>query len=338
VAAVGKVVIDAHAHIVPDIYAAAMREAGLADAAGNLVGDGFPFPNWSLQDSLEVMDRRDIAVSVLSITAPGVQFLSADKARPLARALNEQMAEIVHDHPAQFANMAVLPLPDIDASLREIDFAFGPAGFDGIGLYSNIGGRYLGHGCYKPIFEELDRRRATVFIHPAQPPSFDEYSLGLPAPILEYPFDSTRTLASLLYSGALARYSNIKLIVPHGGGAVPYLAPRIARTAASPMYGPHVTPPSEAMTLLKSIYYDLTAMGAAPNLALLREFIPADQLLVGYDYPFRPEETIASHIKAFEEFSGFSAGEKAKIRVGNALRLFPRLAAHVDAGSQHMAD
>ncbi len=322
-----KRVIDVHAHIVPDIYAAAMREAGLADTAGNPVGDGFPFPKWTLQDSLQVMDRRNIAVSVLSITAPGVHFMPADKERILSRALNEKMADIVRQDPGRFASLAVLPLSDIDASLREIDYACS-AGFDGIGLYSNIDGRYLGHDCFKPILEDLDRRRLTVLIHPAQPPSFDEYSLGLPAPILEYPFDSTRTLVSLLYSGALARYSNIKLIVPHGGGTVPYLAARIARAASLPSNAQYQASPSEAMALLKTVYYDLTAMGHAPNLTLLREFISSDRILVGYDYPFRSEETIVAHVKAFEEFPGFSEAEKSKIRIGNALRLFPRLASY----------
>jgi predicted TIM-barrel fold metal-dependent hydrolase len=321
-------VIDVHAHILPRAYLDAMRLAGLADETGRPVGDGFPFPAWSLQDTLAVMDRHAILASVLSITAPGVQFEQGAAARALARKLNEAMAAIMHEHPARFAALGVLPLSDIDASLAEIEFALDQSGFDGIGLCSNVDGVYLGDARFAPLFAELNRRKAVVFVHPAQPAGFAHISLGLPAPILEYPFDSTRMLASLLYSGTLARYSDIKLIVPHGGGAVPYLAARIARAASADFRSGPKTAPDEAMQLLRSVYYDLTAMSEAGNIALLKEFVPADRLLVGYDYPFRPEATIAPQAATLSGFRGFSDAEKNAIRTGNALRLFPRLARH----------
>lgn len=324
-------VIDVHAHILTQVYLDAMREAGLADADGRPVGDGFPFPDWKLDDTLRVMDRNNVSASVLSITAPGAMFLQGARAKELVRALNEAMAEIVKAHPARFAALAVLPLADIDASLAEITFALDQRGFDGIGLYSNVDGVYLGDARFVPLFEQLNRRKAVVFVHPAQPPGFEQFSLGLPAPILEYPFDSTRMLTSLLLSGALARYPDIKLIVPHGGGTVPYLAARIARAAAAAFNTGMKTPPVEAMQLLRSVYYDLTAMSEPGNIALLKEFVPADRLLVGYDYPFRPEMTIAPQAATLDRFRGFSEAEKALIRQGNALRLFPRLSQHYAA-------
>src|SRR5258708_6681297 len=130
-------VIDVHAHMLTQGYLDAMREAGLADAAGRPVGDGFPFPDWSLDDTLRVMDRNDVSASVLSITAPGATFVRGAKEKALVRGLNEAMAEIVKAHPARFAALAVLPLSDIDASLAEVAFALDQRGFDGIGLYSN---------------------------------------------------------------------------------------------------------------------------------------------------------------------------------------------------------
>ena len=319
-------VVDVHAHILPKRYLDAMRGAGLCDAVGRPVGDGFPFPSWSTDDTLTVMERNGVSASVLSMTAPGVQFVRGGAQKDLARALNEAMAELVQGHPGRFAALAVLPLSDIDASLSEVRFALDERGFDGIGLYSNADGVYLGDARFAPLFEELNRREAVVFVHPAQPPSFEKFSLGLPSPILEYPFDSTRMLASLLYSGALARYSDIKLIVPHGGGAVPYLAARIARAASADFQMGVRTPPVEAMRLLRSVYFDLTAMSEVGNMALLKEFVFPDRLLVGYDYPFRPEATIAPQAATLEGFQGFSAAEKQLIRVGNAHRLFPRLA------------
>jgi predicted TIM-barrel fold metal-dependent hydrolase len=314
-------VIDVHAHILPPDYVAAMRAAGLTDRDGHPLADGTRFPAWSLEDSLAIMDRHDIAASVLSVTAPGVQFVAGDSARRLARAMNEAMLEIVRQHPARFAILAVLPLSDIDASLQEIDYAFAN-GADGIGLYSNVDGRYLGDPRFTPLFEELDRRGATVFVHPAKPAAAEDLGIGLSAPILEYPFDSTRMLTSLLYSGTLARCRRMKLIVPHGGGAIPYLAARVA--SAAPRFS-RIASSAEAIALLQGVYYDLTAMGQDCNLALLADFLPADRILVGYDYPFRPESVIAPHVREFEAFAGFSIEEKARIRQGNALRLFPRL-------------
>jgi predicted TIM-barrel fold metal-dependent hydrolase len=319
-------VIDVHAHILPPVYLEAMRSAGLADKTGRPVGDGFPFPQWSLEDTLRVMDGYAIRASVLSITAPGTLFLRGDRARQLVRALNDAMAAIVREHPARFAALATLPMSDIDASLDEINHALDRSGFDGIGLYSNVDGVYLGDARFAPLLEELNRRKAVVFVHPGQPPGFEQFSLGLPSPILEYPFDSTRMLASLLYSGALARYSDIKLIVPHGGGTVPYLAARIARAASAEFRTGPKTAAGEAMQLLRSVYYDLTAMSETANLAALKEFVPADRLLVGYDYPFRPELTIAPQASTLDHFSGFADTEKTSIRTGNALKLFPRLA------------
>lgn len=321
-------VIDVHAHILPQAYLDAMKAAGLADRSGRPVGDGFPFPVWSLDDTLQVMDRHAIRASVLSITAPGAQFARNGEARDLVRVLNDAMTAIVQEHPARFAALATLPLSDIDASLTELDQALGQPGFDGVGLYSNVDGVYLGDARFDPLLEELNRRKAVVFVHPAQPPGFELFSLGLPSPILEYPFDSTRMLANMLYSGALARYSDIKLIVPHGGGAVPYLASRIARTAAADYRAGPKTSPAEAMQLLRSVYFDLTAMSETGNMALLKEFVPADRLLVGYDYPFRPEATIAPQAATLDRFAGFTDSEKALIRTDNALRLFPRLAGH----------
>jgi len=165
-----------------------------------------------------------------------------------------------------------------------------------------------------------------VFIHPVQPVAFERIGIGLPSPILEFPFDTTRMLTSMLCSGALGRFSKLKVVVPHGGGTVPYLATRIAGGAARfPGRGGPV-PFRVALQQLKSVYYDLTAMGQTTNLAALKEFVPADRLLVGHDYPYMQELTIAPHIRTFDAFEGFSEDEKDAIRTKNALRLLPRLA------------
>jgi 6-methylsalicylate decarboxylase len=316
--------IDFHAHIIPELYRKALRSAGFANAEGALVADGYPVPRWSVDDTLRCMDQHDIAVSVLSVSSPGTQFLAIEDNRRLCRQLNEELAAIVEAHPRRFARLAALPLPDVDAALKEIDLAL-DKGFDGIGLFSSYEGKYLGDPLFDPVFDKLNQREATVFIHPVQPVGFDAIGLGLPSPILEFPFDSTRMVTNLLRSGTLTRCDRLKIVVPHGGGTVPYLAIRIAGAAAR-FQGPSgAISIGTAVRQLKSIFYDLTAMGHTTNLAALKDFVPVDRLVVGYDYPYMPEATIAPHIRTFDAFAGFSENDKSAIRTGNATSLLPRL-------------
>jgi hypothetical protein len=191
---------------------------------------------------------------VLSVSSPGTQFLPIEDNRRLCRQLNEELDAIVQAHPRRFANLAALPLPDVDAALKEVDFAFN-RGFDGIGLFSSYEGKYLGDPLFDPVLEKLNERGATIFIHPAQPAAFDKIGLGLPSPILEFPFDSTRMLTNLLRSGALGRFGNLKLVVPHGGGTVPFLATRITGSVARfPGRGGPIAIAS-AMQQLRSVHY-----------------------------------------------------------------------------------
>ena len=324
-----KYTVDFHAHIIPEFYTRALQTAGFVSADGAVVADGYPVPNWSIDDTIRCMDKHEIAVSVLSVSSPGTQFLPIEDNRRLCRQLNEELTSIVKAHPRRFANLAALPLPDVDAALKEIDFAFDDREFDGVGLFSNYEGKYLGDPLFDPVFERLNDRGATIFIHPAQPAAFDRIGLGLPSPILEFPFDSTRMLTNLLRSGALGRFTSLNIVVPHGGGAMPFLATRITGSVARfPGRGGPISI-ANAMQQLRSVHYDLTAMGHKTNLAILKEFVAADRLVVGYDYPYMPEATIAPHVRTFDGFAGFSDGEKDMIRTGNATRLLPRLKALV---------
>jgi predicted TIM-barrel fold metal-dependent hydrolase len=319
--------IDFHAHIIPETYTKALRAAGFVNADGAVVADGYPVPNWSIDDTLRCMDQHEIAASVLSVSSPGTQFLPIEDNRRLCRQMNEELASIVKAYPRRFANLAALPLPDVDAALKEIDFAFDERGFDGVGLFSSYEGKYLGDPLFDPVLERLNERGATIFIHPVQPAAFDTIGLGLPSPILEFPFDSTRMLTNLLRSGALGRFTRLNIVVPHGGGTVPFLATRITGSVARfPGRGGPISIAS-AMQQLRAVHYDLTAMGHKTNLAILKEFVAADRLVVGYDYPYMPEATIAPHVRTFDGFAGFSEDEKDMIRTRNAMRLLPRLKA-----------
>jgi len=317
--------IDVHAHAIPEIYHEALVEAGETNSAGQVVVDGYAQPEkWSEQAALSFMDENHVAASVLSITAPGVGFLHGQPARRLARALNEELAAMVRRHPHRFGAFAVLPLPDVDAAVEEIAYALDTLGLDGVGLYTNVNGVYLGDPKFEPVLKELDRRSATAFIHPAKPPGTE--ALGFPSPMLEYPFDTTRMACHLVLSGTLDRYPNAKLILSHGGGTLPFLAERVARLTA------HTAPPDKPLSAehfmkkLRSLYFDLALVSNPGCLAAIRASIPASQLLIGYDFPYAPAQMAPPAWHEFETFEGFSAADREIITSGNADLLFPHLA------------
>jgi predicted TIM-barrel fold metal-dependent hydrolase len=175
-----------------------------------------------------MMDSHNIQACVLSLSAPGLDFASPDLAMNLARTINIQFAEIIRDHPTRFGAFALLPLPNVEAALQEIAYALDVLKLDGVGLFTNYEGVYLGDLKFAPILDELHRRKAVVFVHPTKPPCSDKLTLGYPAPMLEYPFDTTRMVLSLLDTDTLDRCNHIRFIICHGGGALPLLIHRIA--------------------------------------------------------------------------------------------------------------
>lgn len=214
--------IDVHAHLLPDFY------VQQATAAGHAHPDGMGgWPTWSVRTHLDLMDRNGIDTAMLSMSSPGVHFGDDNAARLLARRVNEYTAELTRDHPGRFGNFVSLPLPDVDGSLEEIAFAFDELDADGVALLTHAHGVYLGDQRLDPVFVELDRRRAVVFLHPTSPVCWEQSALGRPRPMVEYIFDTARTVTDLVMAGVLTRHPNMQVIVPHGGGAVPVLADRI---------------------------------------------------------------------------------------------------------------
>ena len=185
------------------------------------------WPAWSSEAHLELMDRHGIETALLSMSSPGVHFGDDTAARRLAREVNEDAAGVVADHPDRFGFFASLPLPDVDGTLDEIAYAIDDLGADGVVLMTNAQGMYLGDESLEPVFAELDRRRAVVFLHPTSPVCWEQSALGRPRPMVEYIFDTARTVTDLLMSGVLERYPNLTVIVPHCGGALPVLADRV---------------------------------------------------------------------------------------------------------------
>lgn len=311
--------IDVHHHIIPSVYLEAMRRVGIADPI-----PGVDYPDWDVQTTLAVMDRQGIATAIVSISDPGVYFGNVALARDLARQINEFSARLVADHPQRFGAFAVLPLPDVNAALRELEYALDTLKLDGIGLLTNYRGTYLGDAALDALFAELNRRQVVTFIHPSTPPSKDQPTFGLPPSLYEFTFDTTRMVANLLYSGTLDRYPNLRLILSHAGGTVPYLARRLT---FGPTIGSYLKAraPQNLIASLRQLYYDV-AMSASPYaLPSLQALVDPSHILFGSDYPFMPEPAIADNVAGLADYKGFDQRAQWKIERKNGLALFPRL-------------
>ncbi len=299
--------VDVHAHYLPDFYASAMRQAGMNDV------DGMPMPVWSVDAAIEMMDDNSIATQMLSVSSPGLTFTSGEKARELARKMNDFAAGVIRDHAARFGAFTLVPLPDIDGALAEIEYALDTLKFSGVGLLSNYNGAYLGDPVFDPVFAELHRRKAVVFVHPTKPPNFAALNVGLPAPLIEYPFDSTRMAANLIRTGTLTRYPGIKLIVAHGGGTIPYLYPRLLTALGS-----------EGGNIFPSFYYDMTATAMPGQTQVLRDVVDTGNLLMGFDFPFMDPSTAKLMVSGLN-LGKFSASQMRGIEQANAYNLLPNL-------------
>ena len=314
--------IDVHAHFLPEVYAEALTKAGLTTVDG-----GMPVPAWSEQAALEVMDRQGIVTAMISLSSPSAHFLPVGERPKLVRAVNEAGASLVKAHPGRFGFFATLPLPDIEAALAEMAFAFDRLGVDGVILESNIDGEYLGSARFAPVFDELDRRGAVVFLHPTSPACFGALGLGRPAPLLEFPLDTTRTVTDLIYNRVLQTRPGITMIAPHGGGALAQLAARIAAFANLPFIAPRPVSEQEAFETLQRLYFDVALSAHPAAFGALRCLAPLDHILFGSDWPFTPEPGVARNIHQLEQANGLSETDLAAIARENAERVFPRLKA-----------
>jgi predicted TIM-barrel fold metal-dependent hydrolase len=310
-------IIDVHHHILPSAYPAAVGERL---GPQGLLG---PPPQWSPALSIEAMDRNGIGTAVTSISSPGVWFGDVRETWRLARLCNEYASGLKRDHPGRFGMFAVLPLPDVDASLREIEYVLDALKGDGFGLLTNYSGKYPGDALFAPVFDELNRRKAVVFFHPTMA-GYGRYFPEIPAPSLEFPFDTTRAITSLLYSGTLARCRSVRFIFSHAGGTVPFLAERIARLIIRPEF--RSTAPDGVLAEFARLYYD-TALAANPLcFSPLRQLVSTSNILFGSDYPHAGEPTMNATVQGLRDLK-LDEADRSAIETGNGLRLFPGLTA-----------
>ena len=318
--------IDVHHHVLPPEYVGAMAKLGIHG------GGGIPFPAWSPESSLETMDRQGIAASVVSISSPGVHFGDAAAARDLSRRCNDAAAALVASRPSRFGAFATVPLPDVDGALAEIERALDVLKLDGVVLLaSQSDGRYLGDPLFEPVFAELHRRRAVVFIHPTVPRSSESIPTEVPGFATEFTFDTSRAVANLVWTGTVERYPGVSFILSHAGGTTPFLAWRWSLLDLHPTMGEAFrarAPKGFLAYLRESFHYD-TALSANPfALRSLRELVGCDRILFGSDFPFAPEIVTQVSIEGLRGF-GFEAAELRRIERDNALGLLPGLRARM---------
>jgi 6-methylsalicylate decarboxylase len=311
--------IDVHHHIVPPRYIEALGAARVFRQAGR---PNPPAAGWTVQKSLEQMDANGIATAMASVSAPGTWFGDVEQGRKLSRECNEYAAQVARDHPGRFGSLVSLPLPDVEGSLREIEYAFDTLKAEGVVLMSSYDNRWLGEAQFAPVFEELNRRKAVVLIHPTVAPCCAGLMTDIPDALVEFMFETVRAVTSLLYSGSLTRYGHMRFIVPHCGSAVPVLKARISglwnwnkQIAGRIPQGPQHE--------LKKLYYDV-ALSARPEcFAPLLELVTARNIVFGTDYPWG-SMSVADTVQGVIR-QGFSAEELRLIERDNALSLFPQL-------------
>ena len=321
-------VVDCHHHFVSPAFLKALAAKQGHKTEG--FTSFFPLGLWNAYSpakDIEGMDRDGVAMSLISCTAPGVWFGDPDEARTLARELNEYGAKMASDYKGRYGLLAVLPIPRVDESLKEIEYAFDTLHADGVGVLTSYANRWLGDPAFQPIFDELNRRKAVVYTHPIDAPCCQDLMPGINPTTLEYPTDTTRAILSLISGNGpntpATRYADIRFIFSHAGGTMPSVIDRIGvgnpDTIAANLHG---TPePNSRLYHLRRFYYDTAQSTNTVQMQALKTIAGVSQIVFGTDYPFGA--TAAKQVQGLRE-CGFNSEELEAIHRGNALRLFPK--------------
>jgi predicted TIM-barrel fold metal-dependent hydrolase len=302
--------IDVHHHVVPPMWVEAVKKAKL---------DNPPMIGWAPEHSLEDMDKAGTTTAMLSPMPPQVSFLPAPVATSIARASNEWTRKLANEHPGRFGVFAMLPMPNIDDSLTEIAYAFDTLKADGVGLMTNYDNKWLGDDVFAPVFEELNRRKAVVYTHPISPSCCVNVLPGVPDYIVEWGADTTRTIVSLIFTGASMKYPDINFIFSHGGGALTAEAERLRiQILMAPPYKGKFTREMVDHELSR-FYYDTAQVANEVTIQALAKLVGLSQIVFGTDYPYR---TSAEHVAGLAQ--RFSTDDLAAIDSGNVLRILPK--------------
>lgn len=299
--------VDIHHHLMPPFFEDALRQK-----------IGGPLAGWAPERSFADMDQAGVAMAILSMPrTPSVYTGDIAASRALARRVNEYIAGIRQIYPARFRFWAEIPLPDVEGSVAEAAFALDHLGADGIAVATSYGNKWLGDAAFGPLWEELNRRKAVVFRHPLSNQCCANLQPGIGDPTIEFGTDTTRTLASLVFSGTAQRYPDMRLIFAHAGGTMPFLIDRFRFQARDPQYAAVV--PHGVDDVLQRFYYD-TAQAATPEaIGALMKLVPTSHVLFGSDFPYRHASENVTGLAA----CGLHAGDLQAIARQNALTLLP---------------
>ena len=299
--------IDVHHHVTPPGWLEAVKRVKL---------DNPPMALWTPEKSLDDMDKAGITTSLVSPTTPQVGFLPPADAARVARESNEWATKLAKDHPGRFGVFAMLPMPNVTETLKEIEYAFDTLKVDGIGMMTDYGDKWLGYEEFAPVWEELNRRKAIVYTHPTGANCCVNLVRGVPEATVEYGADTTRTIANLIFSGTSAKYPNINWIFSHGGGVLSSVAERFRiQMVNTPPYKGKFTKETVDKEL-KRFYYDTAQVSNEVTIKAMANLVGVSQIVFGTDYPYR---TGAEHVSGLKQ--RFTAAELAAIDSGNVLKI-----------------
>lgn len=320
--------IDVHHHITPGEYVNKLSSIGITESYGQ------PFPKWTPETSLSFMKKLGIDAAVMSISTPGICLKDDQFAKSLARTCNDYMAEVKKNYPGRFGGFATIPLANIPDAIEELNYAMDGLNLDGVGLFTHYNGKYLGDPAFEDFFVELNKRKAVVYIHPTDPIGQYDPNLEIANSLIEAPFETTRAVTNLIHSGTTKRHPDVRYILSHGGGTVPYLAWRIALS----MYVKKEARPSvlrmiydfmieggpvSGLKVLRNMYYD-TALSSSPYaLRAMQELVGSSHIVFGTDLPFS-EKVAPLAVKDLKKYPGFSEEDFKAIDYKNCHRLFPQ--------------
>jgi 6-methylsalicylate decarboxylase len=321
--------IDVHHHITPDFYVEKLKTAGITESYGQV------FPKWKPETSLSSMKKLGVETAIVSISTPGVYVKDQAFTAELARECNEYMAVMKRNYPGKFGAFATIPLPFVDSAINELIYALDVLKLEGVCLFTHYDGKYLGDKKYNEFFRELNKRKAVVYIHPTDPIGQYNPELEIANSLIEAPFETTRAVTNIINRGTTDQYPDIKYILSHGGGAIPYLAWRIALSKYSNKESkPSILRmvydfmieggPITGLNILKNMYYD-TALTASPfALKALQELVGSSHIVFGSDLPFA-DKVAPMVAKDLEKYEGFNEEDIKAIHYENCHSLFPSL-------------
>ena len=312
----GPKLIDVHHHIVPPFWFDEVKDRIAAQGGGRIIPTWY---GWSPQTALAAMDKNGVQAAIISMTTPGIFFGDVQQGRRLSRAFNDYAMQIVKDHPGRFGLFATLPLPDTEGSLKEIEYSFDVLKADGIGLMTSYGDKWLGDPAFAPVFAELNRRKAVIYVHPASPLCCTSLMSYVPPFFSEFQQDTTRTILSLIFSGSISGLPDIRFIFSHAGGTLPMVAGRIEHYSTLPAFKEKV--PNGFDYELKRLYYEIANAAYKPSMAAITNMVPTSQIMFGTDFPLVAIDDTANGLRSL----GLPPAELQAIARGNALGLFPRL-------------